>query len=245
MATRAIHFESFRLEVIDEGFPALFCCGGPLFDHEIETTHGLEPVDEAEAERQWFLEEELALAEQEAEADEDASYYRSDMSDEVSSSSYEESLHTPTDESPMQDQDAPFSAVSCPSTSPHLLSAFILNLTLALQESLKVELKQAIRALDRELHNVYANTHLQTSDDASSCPSMTTYRHDKESKYGATASLAATLYPRTDLHPQPTHRPASQSTLSSGIDVEAVAMGVLTWPAQLMTYAVSSLVPST
>ena len=121
MATRALHFEKFRLEVIDEGFPAVFCCGGPLYDHEIETTLGFEAVDEAEAERQWFLEE-LALAEEEeaeAEADEDASYYRSDMSDEASS--YEESLHTPTDESPMQDQDAPFSAVSRPSASPHLL----------------------------------------------------------------------------------------------------------------------------
>jgi hypothetical protein len=91
-----------------------------LYDYEIDATHGLEPVDEAEAERQWSLEE-LALAEEEVEADEDASYYRSDMSDQASSS-YEESLHTPTDESPIQGQDAPFSAVSRPSASPHLLS---------------------------------------------------------------------------------------------------------------------------
>lgn len=118
MATRALHYESFPLEVIDEGFPTLFCCGGPLYDYEIQTTHGLEPIDEAEAERQWFVEE-LAFADEEAEANEAASYYRSDMSDQASS--YEESLHTPTDESPMQDPDAPFSAVSRPSTSPHLL----------------------------------------------------------------------------------------------------------------------------
>jgi hypothetical protein len=120
MATRALHFEEFRLEVIDEGFPAVFGCGGPLYDYEMEPMDQLEPVDEAEAERQWILEE-LAFADEEAEAEEDEqvpSYCRSDMSDV---SSYEESLHTPTDESPMQDQDAPFSVVSRPSTSSHLL----------------------------------------------------------------------------------------------------------------------------
>lgn len=128
MATRALHFESFRLEVIDEGFPAAFCCGGPLYDYPLDTTEDLEPVDEAEAERQWFLEE-LALADEDAEQEEeddeeeaeDTSYYRSDMSDEASS--YQESLLTPTDQSPMHEQvldhDAPFSAVSCPSASPH------------------------------------------------------------------------------------------------------------------------------
>jgi len=117
MATRALHFEKFRLEVIDEGFPATFGCGGPLYDYVDQTLQCLEPVDEAEAERQWYLEE-LAFADEEAEED-DGSYYRSDMSDRASS--YEESLHTPTDESPMQDQDAPFSAVSHPPISPHLL----------------------------------------------------------------------------------------------------------------------------
>ena len=120
MATRALHFEEFPLEVIDEGLPVVFGCGGPLYDYEMECIDELEPVDEAEAERQWIVEE-LAFADEEAEdgADElDPSYYRSDMSDQ---SSYEESLHTPTDESPMQDQDAPFSVVSCHSTSSHLL----------------------------------------------------------------------------------------------------------------------------
>ena len=121
MATRALHLEKFHLEVIDEGLPAVFRCGGPLYNYDIHRMHGLiEPVDEAEAERQWFLEE-LAFADEEdgAEEGEAASYYRSDSSDEASS--YEESLHTPTDDSPIQDQDAPFSAVSRPSTSPHLL----------------------------------------------------------------------------------------------------------------------------
>ena len=118
MATRALHFEEFRLEVIDEGFPATFGCGGPLYDYEVEMMDELEPVDEAEAERQWIVEE-LAFADEEAEEDEHLpSYYQGDMSDE---SSYEESLHTPTDESPMQEQDAPFSVVSRLSTSPHLL----------------------------------------------------------------------------------------------------------------------------
>ena len=120
MATRALHFEEFPLEVIDEGLPVVFGCGGPLYDYEMESIDELAPVDEAEAERQWIVEE-LAFADEEAqeEADEhEPPYYRSDMSDQ---SSYEESLHTPTDESPMLDQDAPFSVVSCQSTSPQLL----------------------------------------------------------------------------------------------------------------------------
>lgn len=120
MATRALHFEEFPLEVIDEGLPVVFGCGGPLYDYEMECMDELEPVDEAEAERQWIVEE-LAFADEEADEDADEldpSYYRSDLSDQ---SSYEESLHTPTDESPMQDQDAPFSVVSCQSTSAHLL----------------------------------------------------------------------------------------------------------------------------
>lgn len=119
MATRALHFEEFRLEVIDEGLPAIFGCGGPLYDYEMESIDELEPVDEAEAERQWIIEELAFADEDEEEADEhDPPYYRSEMSD---ASSYEESLHTPTDESPMQDPDAPFSVVSRPSTSPQLL----------------------------------------------------------------------------------------------------------------------------
>jgi hypothetical protein len=125
MATRALHFEEFRLEVIDEGLPAIFGCGGPLYDYEMEDIDEVEPVDEAEAERQWIVEELAFADEEEEEADEhDPSYYRSDMSDE---SSYEESLLTPTDESPMQDQDAPFSVVSRTSTSPHLLGVSTLN----------------------------------------------------------------------------------------------------------------------
>jgi hypothetical protein len=114
MTTRNIHFESFHLEVIDEGLPTTFCCGGPLYDYVIETADDIEPVDEAEAERQWLLEE-MAFSDEEAETEvdedvQDASYYRSEMSD--GASSYEESLQTPTNESPMLDPEAPFSVVA-------------------------------------------------------------------------------------------------------------------------------------